>query len=115
MKTKRATKKLSERWLGPFEVLNKIGSQAYHLKLPQQWKHQFPPPPLTVEEQEEWEVAQDLDSKFKRDQLLYLPECKGFSENPEETAWEPAFNLTNSPDLLKDFHTFYPDKPGPNS
>ncbi|MBW0555199.1 hypothetical protein O181_094914, partial [Austropuccinia psidii MF-1] len=36
IKTTRPTKKLSERWLGPFEVLKKIGSQAYHLKLPQQ-------------------------------------------------------------------------------
>ncbi|MBW0566636.1 hypothetical protein O181_106351 [Austropuccinia psidii MF-1] len=38
IKTTRPTKKLSERWLGPFEVLKKIGSHAYHLKLPQQWK-----------------------------------------------------------------------------
>ncbi|MBW0492160.1 hypothetical protein O181_031875 [Austropuccinia psidii MF-1] len=38
IKTKIPTKKLSERWLGPFEVLKKIGSHAYHLKLPQQWK-----------------------------------------------------------------------------
>ncbi|MBW0493707.1 hypothetical protein O181_033422 [Austropuccinia psidii MF-1] len=66
------TRKLSERWLGPFEVLKKIGSHAYHLKLPQQWKsvhpvfpasllepvkqstipnqHQLPPPPVIVEE-----------------------------------------------------------------
>ncbi|MBW0486853.1 hypothetical protein O181_026568 [Austropuccinia psidii MF-1] len=38
IKTKRPTKKLSERWLGLFEVLKRIGSHAYHLKLPQQWK-----------------------------------------------------------------------------
>ncbi|MBW0512796.1 hypothetical protein O181_052511 [Austropuccinia psidii MF-1] len=34
IKTTRPTKKLSERWLGPFEDLKKIGSHAYHLKLP---------------------------------------------------------------------------------
>ncbi|MBW0547236.1 hypothetical protein O181_086951 [Austropuccinia psidii MF-1] len=34
IKTTRPTKKPSERWLGPFEVLKKIGSHAYHLKLP---------------------------------------------------------------------------------
>ncbi|MBW0500634.1 hypothetical protein O181_040349 [Austropuccinia psidii MF-1] len=38
IKTTRPTKRLSERWLGPFEVIEKIGSHAYHLKLPQQWK-----------------------------------------------------------------------------
>ncbi|MBW0511450.1 hypothetical protein O181_051165 [Austropuccinia psidii MF-1] len=35
IKTTRPTKKLSERWLQPFEGL-KIGSHAYHLKLNQQ-------------------------------------------------------------------------------
>ncbi|MBW0588690.1 hypothetical protein O181_128405 [Austropuccinia psidii MF-1] len=71
IKTKRPTKKLSKRWLGPFEVLKKIGSRAYHLKLSQQWKsvhpvfhvsllepvnhstisnqNQLPPPPVLVE------------------------------------------------------------------
>ncbi|MBW0498373.1 hypothetical protein O181_038088 [Austropuccinia psidii MF-1] len=75
IKTIRPTKKLSERWLGPFEAIKKIGSHAYHLKLPLQWKsvhpvfdvsllepveqstipntHQFLPPPVIVEEQEE--------------------------------------------------------------
>ncbi|MBW0524648.1 hypothetical protein O181_064363 [Austropuccinia psidii MF-1] len=135
IKTERPTKRLPERWLGPFEVIKKIGSHAYHLKLPQQWKsvhpvfhvsllepvkqsaipnqHQLPPPPVLVEEQEEWEVAQVLDSKLKRGKLWYLVEWKGFSEDPERTSWEPASNLTNSPDLVKDFHSLYPGKPGP--
>ncbi|MBW0536410.1 hypothetical protein O181_076125 [Austropuccinia psidii MF-1] len=42
IKTKRPMNKLSERWLGPFEVLKKIGSHAYHLKFPQQWKSVHP-------------------------------------------------------------------------
>ncbi|MBW0475866.1 hypothetical protein O181_015581 [Austropuccinia psidii MF-1] len=137
IKTKRPTKKLSDRWLGPFEVVKKIGSHAYHLKLPQQWKsvhpvfhvsllepvkkstipnqHQFPPPPILVEEQEEWEVAQVLESKLKRGKLWYLVEWKGFSEDSERTTWEPDSNLRNSPDLVKDFHSFYPEKPCPNT
>ncbi|MBW0555281.1 hypothetical protein O181_094996 [Austropuccinia psidii MF-1] len=106
IKTTRPTKKLSERCLGPFEVIKKIGSHAYHLKLPQQWKsvhpvfhvslsepvkqstipnqHQLPPPPVLVEEQEEWEVAQVLDSKLKRGKLWYLVEWKSFSEDQKE-------------------------------
>ncbi|MBW0578882.1 hypothetical protein O181_118597 [Austropuccinia psidii MF-1] len=42
IKTTRPTEKLSERWLGPFEVMKKIGSHAYHLKLPHQWKSVHP-------------------------------------------------------------------------
>ncbi|MBW0556738.1 hypothetical protein O181_096453 [Austropuccinia psidii MF-1] len=137
IKTTRTTKKLSERWLGPFEVLKKIGSHAYHLKLPQQLKsinpffhvsllepvkkstipnqHQLSPPPVVVEEQEEWEVAQVLDSKLKRGTLWYLVEWRGFTEDTERTTLEPASNLTTSPELVKDFHTLYPEKPGPNA
>ncbi|MBW0585650.1 hypothetical protein O181_125365 [Austropuccinia psidii MF-1] len=96
IKTTRPTKKLSERWLGPFEVLKKIGNNAYHLKFPWQWnsvnlvfqvsllepvkkssisnQNQLPPPPVPVEEKEEWEVAQFLDSKLKRGRLWYLVE-----------------------------------------
>ncbi|MBW0569931.1 hypothetical protein O181_109646 [Austropuccinia psidii MF-1] len=115
----------------------KICSHAYHLNLPQQWKsvhpvfhvsllepvkqstipkqHQLPPPPVLVELQEECEVTQVLDSKFKRGKLWYLVEWKGFSEAAERTIWERASNLTRSPDLVKDFHSLYPEKPGPNS
>ncbi|MBW0589778.1 hypothetical protein O181_129493 [Austropuccinia psidii MF-1] len=42
IKTTRPTKKLLERFLGPFELLKKIGSHAYHLNLPQQWKSVHP-------------------------------------------------------------------------
>ncbi|MBW0474767.1 hypothetical protein O181_014482 [Austropuccinia psidii MF-1] len=106
IKTTRPTKKLSERWLGPFEVIKKIASHAYHLKLPQQWKsvhplfhvsllepvkestipnqHQLPPPPVLVEEQEEWEVAQVLDSKHKRGKLWYLAEWRDSAKTQKE-------------------------------
>ncbi|MBW0474741.1 hypothetical protein O181_014456 [Austropuccinia psidii MF-1] len=75
IKTTTPTKKLSERGLGPFEFLKKLGRHADHLKLPQQWKSahpvfhvsllepvkksniqnqfQLPPPAVIVEEKEE--------------------------------------------------------------
>ncbi|MBW0524165.1 hypothetical protein O181_063880 [Austropuccinia psidii MF-1] len=78
-------------------------------------QHQLPPPPVIVEEQEEWEVAQVLDSKLRRGKLCYLVEWKVFSEDPERTSWEPASKLTNSPYLVKDLHSLYPGKSGPNT
>ncbi|MBW0480356.1 hypothetical protein O181_020071 [Austropuccinia psidii MF-1] len=77
------------------------------------FKMEFPPSPVKVEEKEEWEVKQVLDSKVKRGKLWYLVEWKGLSEAPERTTWEPAYNPTNSTDLFKDFHSLYPDQPGP--
>ncbi|MBW0569038.1 hypothetical protein O181_108753 [Austropuccinia psidii MF-1] len=137
IKSTRPTKKLSERWLGPFPILKKVSTHAYHLKLPSQWKsihpvfhisllepvktstipnrHQEPPPPIIIEEEEEWEVSQILDSKLKRGKLWYVVEWKGFSQDPERSTWEPTENLKNFPELVKDFHSLYPDKPGPNS
>ncbi|MBW0555910.1 hypothetical protein O181_095625 [Austropuccinia psidii MF-1] len=96
IKSTRPTIKLSEGWLGPFPILKKVVTHVYHLKLPSQWKsidsvfhisllelvktsaipnwHQEPPPQILIEEEEEWEVSQILDSKLKRRELWYLVE-----------------------------------------
>ncbi|MBW0472629.1 hypothetical protein O181_012344 [Austropuccinia psidii MF-1] len=103
----KPTKKLPVRWLGLFEGLKKIGSHAYHLKLPKKCssvhpvfnasllepvkqttipnRNQFTPPQVILEEKEEQELAQVLASKLKRGKLLYLVEWKGFNEDPERT------------------------------
>ncbi|MBW0530847.1 hypothetical protein O181_070562 [Austropuccinia psidii MF-1] len=135
IKSTRPTKKLSERWFGPFPILKKISTHSYHLQLQSQWKsihpvfhisllepvktatipnqHQEPPSPISIDEQEEWEVSKILDSKLKRTKLWYLVEWKGFSQDPERSTWEPAKNLNNCPELVKYFHSLYPEKPGP--
>ncbi|MBW0468650.1 hypothetical protein O181_008365 [Austropuccinia psidii MF-1] len=107
IKSARPTKELAERWLGPFPILKKTST------IPN--RHQEPPPPIIIEEEEEWEVSQILDSKIKRGKLWYFVEWKGFSQDPERSTWEPTKNLNNFPALIKDFHSLYPDKPGPNS
>ncbi|MBW0526844.1 hypothetical protein O181_066559 [Austropuccinia psidii MF-1] len=128
---------LSERWLGHFPILKKVSTHAYQLKLQFQWKsihpvfhisllepvktssipnrHQEPPPLIIIEEEEKWEVSQILDSKLKRGKLWYFVEWKGFSQDLERSTWEPTKNLNNCPELVKDFHSLYPDKPGFNS
>ncbi|MBW0535325.1 hypothetical protein O181_075040 [Austropuccinia psidii MF-1] len=71
-------------------------------------------PPIIIEEDEEWEVSQILDSKIKRETLWYLVELKGFSQDPERSTLEPTKNLNGCPELVKYFHFLYPDKPGPH-
>ncbi|MBW0490026.1 hypothetical protein O181_029741 [Austropuccinia psidii MF-1] len=137
IKSTRPNKKLSEIWLGPFPILKKVSTHAYQINLPSQCKsihpvfhisllelvkistipnwHQELPPPIIIEEEEEWEVSQILDSKIKRGKLSYLVEWKDFSQDPERSTWEPTKNLKNFPELMKDFHSLYPDKPGPNT
>ncbi|MBW0510591.1 hypothetical protein O181_050306 [Austropuccinia psidii MF-1] len=130
--------KSSERWLGPFLILKKVSTHAYRLKLPSQLKsihpvfhisllepvktstipnrnQEPPPPPIFIEEEEELEVSQMLDSKLKRGKLWYVVQWKGFSQDSERSTWEPTEKLNNCPELVKDLHSLYPDKPGPNS
>ncbi|MBW0587662.1 hypothetical protein O181_127377 [Austropuccinia psidii MF-1] len=78
-------------------------------------RHQEPPPPIIIEEEEEWEISQILDSKLKRGKLLNLVKLRGFSQDSETSTWEPTESLNNGPELVKDFHSLYPEKPGPNS
>ncbi|MBW0561539.1 hypothetical protein O181_101254 [Austropuccinia psidii MF-1] len=137
IKSTRPTKKLCESWLGPFPILKKVRTHAYHLKLPSQWKsinpvfhisllepvktskitdsHQEPPPPIIIEEEEEWEVSQLLGSTLKRGKLWYLVEWKVFSQDSERSTWESTENLKNCLELVKNLHSLYPDKPVPNS
>ncbi|MBW0494297.1 hypothetical protein O181_034012 [Austropuccinia psidii MF-1] len=136
IQSNRPTKKLSERWLSPFPLLKKVSTHSYHLKLPYQWKsihpvfiisllkpvktstipnwHQEPPPPIIIEEEEEWEVCQVLDSKIKRGNSGYLVEWKDSSQDAESSTWEPTKNLRNFSELIKDYHSLYPNKLGPN-
>ncbi|MBW0503286.1 hypothetical protein O181_043001 [Austropuccinia psidii MF-1] len=117
IKTTRPTKKLSGRWLGLFPLLKKVRTHVLETVktsiIPN--RHQEPPTPITIEEEDEWEVSKILVSKIKRGKFCYLVELKGFSQDPERSTWEPTKNLQNCPELVKDFHSLYPDKPGPNS
>ncbi|MBW0474579.1 hypothetical protein O181_014294 [Austropuccinia psidii MF-1] len=129
--------KLSEIWLCPFPILKQASTHAYHLKLPFSWRsphpvfhisplepvktstipncHQEIPPPIIIVEEEEWEVSQILDSKIKRRKLWYLVEWKGLSQDPERSTWEPTRNFNKCAEHIKDFHSLYPEKTGPNS
>ncbi|QRW20941.1 Retrotransposable element Tf2 protein [Rhizoctonia solani] len=114
--------KLDPKRLGPFEVLEKISSHAYRLKLPETLKihdvfyvgllskvHESPsqpfperPPPETIEGEEEYEVEQIIDSKRQRGKWFYLIKWKGYG--PEDNSWEPEELLEHSQEEIQRFN-----------
>ena len=126
------TKKLSDHQYGLFEILEKIGKASYQLKLPAQWKQIHPvfnevllhpyvkpssvlqktdvPPPLDIINNiEEYEVEEIVDSKMYHGKLKYLVHWKGYPI--EERTWEPIKNLSNSQEYIDEFHKKHPSAP----
>jgi transposase InsO family protein len=132
IKTKRRAKKLDHKRHGPFEVVKKVSSHAYKLKLPTAMKgihdvfhvslleavgeeyypaRQLPrPPPVeTAEEGDEYEVASILDSRRKRGKVEYLVRWEGYG--PEDDTWLGIEDLEGSQELLDEYHAAYPTRP----
>ena len=116
IKLTRPTKKLLEKYLDPFKVIGKLGTYSYLIKLrnhlcaihPVFYVLQIepaplsnvpnrinpPPPPIEINSNLEFEVAQILNSKLdqqRRDPLLYLVQWSGYEGTPDEYSWMPAF------------------------
>jgi hypothetical protein len=133
IKTKRPSRKLDVQWLGPFRILEAVGSGklAFRLELPtsmgkihpvfhssllephrdNRWakRVQELSPPVEVEGELEYEVGGVLDSKVDRGRLFYLVDWVGYS--PEERTWEPAENVEYTEDAVADFHRAHPQRP----
>ena len=73
--------------------------------------------PLTFNENLSiYEIAEVTDSNIDRRRsckLLYLVRWLGYKNTDEEFSWLPATELEHAKDLIADFHSAYPDKPGP--
>ena len=118
------SKKLSEKWIGPYPVVKMVGTNTVELHLPHSmqihpvinishlkpYKECLPgqsticPGPMEVTEDrdKEYEVERIVDSCWKGQHLVYLIHWKGYPE--EECTWEPAGNLTHAKEAIVDFH-----------
>lgn len=131
VRTARPSDKLDDKRLGPFEILAKIGPSAFRLKLPATMKihnvfhvsllekhhsnklpsRQADPPPdpiIEADNDQVYIVEQVLDLRLRRRRVEYLVEWEGYGH--EDRTWEVADNLHS--DLIEDFHSRYPSKPG---
>ena len=80
---------------------------------------QSPPPPVMVDNEPEFEISEILDTKIDNRRhackLLYLVHWTGYEGTNKETSWILASELGHASELVADFHTAYPAKPGPLS
>ena len=126
----RASKKLTEKWIGPYEI-SSVMPNAVELKLPKmlrihpvvnisRLKLYLGPLPgqpvshpgpihVTEDHDEEYEVDAIIDSCIYKGRLQYLVHWKGYDES--ERTWEPVSNLKNSPEIVEQFHASHPSAP----
>jgi hypothetical protein len=138
-KTTRPSKKLSEKNLGPYDIIAQPSPDSFTLRLPDSMRMVHPvyhvsmlephspssipnrtvdpPPPVEIEGEVEYEIAEILDTKLDRRRkckLLYLVRWTGYEGTDEETSWITADELSHAQELVSDFHKAYPNKPGPS-
>ena len=95
----RPSKKLSEKNLGPHNIIVQVGSLSFMLCLPDSMRAVHPV----------FHVSQ-LEKSCK---LLYLVHWSGYEGTDKETSWLLTTELGNAMELLEDYHVCYLDKPGP--
>lgn len=132
LRTNRPARKLDFKRVGPFPILEKVGTRSYRLQLPKTMKvHPVfhvdllekyhpdpipgrtprPLPPVVVDGEEEFVVEYILDSRLFKGQLQYFVHWKNYSVS--DRSWEPAQYLKNAPDLVAEFHRSHPKRPRP--
>jgi hypothetical protein len=133
IKTVRPTKKLDDKWFGPFTIDKVLSRNAYRLKLTPAFKNihpvfhvsllrQFvpdpveerqkpthPPPELDKEGYLAYEVEEILDSRFRNKKLQYLVKWKGYG--PEENEWIPEGDAKHAKREIAKFHLTQPNAP----
>ena len=113
-------KKLLDKRIGPFEVLEKVGKVAYRIKLPHKLRllhsvfhvskltryhatdlfssrppQLIRPPPdseIKIDGQDAWEVEEIIDKRVRKKKIEYLVKWKDYPSY--DNSWEPIDNLT---------------------
>lgn len=121
LKLKLPSKKIAPRFIGPFRVLEPIGTQAYRLQFPSTFRiydvvhisllekyvrrdsddQSVLPLPELVDDNEEWEIEEIKDRKKRRGKIWYLIRWKGYPE--EYNQWVPEEDMGNAKALRDEY------------
>ena len=71
-----------------------------------------PPPPIEMDGNEEYELEEILNSRYRYKKLQYKAKWKGYTAEHDQE-WYTADNFNNAELAVQQFHERYPRKPGP--
>jgi len=120
-RTTRPSKKLSEKYLGPYKIIAQLSPQSFTLRLldtmraiypmfhismlkpatPNTFQQCFEPPPapVIIDGEPEYEISKIVDSKIDRRRackLLYKVIWLGYEDTDNDSEWLPAAELEHT-------------------
>ena len=124
-RTQRPSRKLDWKFIGPCKILEVVGSHAYRLELPATMHKVHPvfhtnllrltsedpvpgqviapPPPVVIDDANEYEVEEILDVRLHYRRWQYLVKWVGYAD----PTWEPTDSLKDAR-AVDVFHRLYP-------
>jgi len=137
-RTTRPLKKLSEKYLGPYEIIAQPSPQSFTLCLPDTMRAAYPvfhismlkpatpntfqqcSEPLLalviIDREPEYEISKIVNSKIdhrRAYKLLYKVIWLEYEDTDNNSEWLPATELEHAKELLNDFYLKYLSKLGP--
>jgi len=136
--TTQPSKKLSKKYLRPYEIIAQPGTLSFTLRFPESMysvhpvfhvsmlkpatsntfseRIQLAPTLVIIDRKPKYEISQIVDSKIDRQQackLLYKVIWLGYEDTRDKSEWIPTSELTYATNLVPNFHVIYSVKPGP--